>query len=102
MPKEGKDHTLVSNYHPISLLNVDTKPYTKILSNCLLPLLPSLVAKDQVGFVPGWETRDNNIKALYLHSWLTSSKQTGFFFSLNTEMAFDRVACNYMAALKHA
>lgn len=62
----------------------------------LLPLIPSLVSTDQVGFVPGRKARDNTIKAINLHSWLTSSKQTGFFLSLDAEKVFDRVAWDYM------
>lgn len=52
--KEGKDSTLVTNYHPISLLNVDVKLYAKILGNHLLPHMSSLISLDQVGFIPGW------------------------------------------------
>lgn len=40
IPKHGKDATLVPNYRPISLINVDMKRYAKILANRILPLLP--------------------------------------------------------------
>lgn len=85
--KEGKDPSLVTSYRPISLINVDVKVYAKILANRLLPLLPSLVSLDQVGFIPGREGRDNTIKALNLHHWLNSYGKQGFFLSLDAEKA---------------
>lgn len=79
VPKGGKDTTRVQNYRPISLLNVDIKIYAKILANRMSILLPSLISLDQVGFVPGREARDNTIRALNLHHWLTTTKTQGFF-----------------------
>lgn len=96
IPKEGKDSSAVANYRRISLLNVDIKIYAKVLANRLLPLVPDLISLDQVGFVPGREARDNTIRTLNLHHWLTSSKSQGFFLSLDTEKAFYRVAWDYM------
>lgn len=40
IPKGDKDLTLVTNYRPISLLNVDNKLYPNILANRITPLLP--------------------------------------------------------------
>lgn len=77
-------NTLVSNYRPISLLNVDVKLYGKILTNCLLPLLPRLVSVDQVGFIPGREARDNTTKEINIHYWLTTMSSQGFFLSHST------------------
>ncbi|XP_077349970.1 glutathione S-transferase P 1-like [Lithobates pipiens] len=51
IPKEDKDASLVTNYRPISLINVDVKIYVKILANRLLPLLPSLISLDQLLFI---------------------------------------------------
>lgn len=98
IPKQGKDPSLVSNYCPISLLNVDLKLYAKVLANRILPLLPKLISLDQVGFVPGREARDNTIKALNIHHWLSKTSTKGFFLSLDEEKAFDRVAWDYMEA----
>lgn len=68
IPKPGKDTSQVSNYRPISLLNVDVKLYVKILANRILPLLPNLVSLDQVGFIPDREARDNTLKVISVHS----------------------------------
>lgn len=96
IPKDFKDSTQVSNYRLITLLNVDIKLYAKMLANRLLPLIPNLISSDQVGFIPGREARDNIIRALNLHHWLTTSEAQGFFLSLDAEKVFDRVAWDYM------
>lgn len=65
--KEGKGPTQVSNYRPITLINVDIKLHAKILANRMLPFIPNLISLDQVVFIPG---RDNTIHTLNLCHWL--------------------------------
>ncbi|KAM5171776.1 A.superbus venom factor 1-like [Mantella aurantiaca] len=96
IPKQGKDPQQVTNYRPISLLNVDVKIYAKMLANRILPYLSSLVSPDQTGFVPGREARDNIYKAIDLHQWLTDGGDEGFMLSMDAEKAFDRVDWGYM------
>lgn len=97
----GKDPTSVTNYQPISLLNVDIKMFTKMLANCIFPVLNSLVTKDPVGFIPGREARNNTIKAITLHHWLTSSKQWGFFLSIPIKLpntlfkSYKKIMCSF-------
>lgn len=76
--------------------------YAKILANRILPFLPKLISLDKVGFIPGGEARDNTIKAINIHHWLSTSSKQGFYLSLNTEKAFDRVAWDYMVAVLQA
>ncbi|CAJ0964495.1 unnamed protein product, partial [Ranitomeya imitator] len=66
LPKPGKPMTSPGNFRPIALLNCDVKIYAKVWANRLLSVLPSLVHSDQVGFVPGRQTRDGTRRLIDL------------------------------------
>lgn len=70
IPKEEKDPSQCSSYHPISLLSVDLKILTKILANRLLTYIPSLIHPGQVGFTPNREGRENTLKCHILRATL--------------------------------
>lgn len=52
LPKKDKDPPLPASYRPISLINVDAKPISKILDQ-LVPIMPSLINSSQAGFLKG-------------------------------------------------
>ena len=47
-----KDHTEISNYRPITLLNTDYKLLTKVLAIQLIENIKNMVHLDQAGFIP--------------------------------------------------
>ena len=51
IPKPNKDLLYLSNWRPISLLNVDYKIATKVISNRIKQVLPSIISFDQTGFM---------------------------------------------------
>ena len=51
--KKDKDKKLIENWRPISLLNIDTKPISKVLAERLEKVLPSLISKIQIVYVKG-------------------------------------------------
>ena len=53
LEKKGKDRLNIANWRPITLLGIDYKLLTKTLGERLKLILPSLIHKDQNGFVPG-------------------------------------------------
>ena len=59
IPKPGRDAQIVSNWRPITLLNVDYKLVTKSLCTRLSLMLPNLINHDQRGFMKGRYIGDN-------------------------------------------
>ena len=64
LPKKNKDPSLIQNYRPITLMNVDYKLLSSVMAKRLCNVLNSIIHTDQTGFVRGRYIGDN-IKDLY-------------------------------------
>jgi len=49
--KKGKDRTLLENWRPISLVNVDAKIISKAIANRIKKVLPNIVHHNQTGYI---------------------------------------------------
>ena len=49
--KKGKDRSLLKNWRPISLLNVDAKIMSKVIAARIKNVLPSIIHHNQTGFI---------------------------------------------------
>ena len=49
--KKDKDRREIENWRPISLLNIDTKIFSKILANRIKNVLPEIISEEQTGFI---------------------------------------------------
>ena len=97
-----KDDTaphLCKNYRPISLLNIDYKIISKVLSNRLRPLLPMLIHPDQTCSIKGRSIQDNCSYLRDIVDDINYENDTGILLSLDQEKAFDRVDHNYLLDL---
>ena len=92
LPKPGKDHRYVENHRPITLLNVDYKIFTSVLTNRLNELLPSIVHTDQTGFVPGRTLSDSLLDTYAAISVMGKSNIPHAVLSLDIYKAFDSVS----------
>lgn len=53
LPKTNTDTTLLANWRPISLLNIDYKIATKSLANRLKKVIGEIIENTQTGFIKG-------------------------------------------------
>ncbi len=86
------DHRHLKNWRPISLLNLDYKLLTKILTNRLTPYLENIVPMEQKCGVDGRRMRD---VIRNLDSYRDESAE-GFLVCIDQEKAFDRVNHDYL------
>uniref|UniRef100_A0A803JEZ2 Reverse transcriptase domain-containing protein n=1 Tax=Xenopus tropicalis TaxID=8364 RepID=A0A803JEZ2_XENTR len=94
--KKGKDPLDPGGYRPISLLNVDTKLYAKVLANRLNQIITDLISPEQVGFVPGREARDNTNRLFSIIHQCKKRSIPAMLLSTDAEKAFDRVDWTFL------
>lgn len=96
LPKPQKDRTYCQNHRPVSILNVDYKLYTSILSDRLQSFVPDLIDEDQAGFITGRQTQDNIRRTLHIMHKVNQNKTPAALISLDASSAFDRVSWPFL------
>ena len=89
----------VSEFRPISLCNVLYKIISKVIANCLKPLLNSIVSEGQSGFIADRLITDNILIAFEsLHYMKTQSSRKEGFMALKLDMskAYDRMKWSFL------
>lgn len=98
IPKEeGADSP--SLFRPISLCNVIYKIITKIIANCIKPLLPDLISEEQSGFVAGRQILDGILLVNEVVHSLRSTKKPGMLIKLDLAKAFDKINWAFIKAI---
>jgi len=96
IPKPKKDHFKVTNFRPITLLNVDYKIVSKIMTERFKKLLPTLIHPDQNGFQKG-KLIGNNIRLLFdVIDYADYKDILGAILSLDFEKAFDSISWDFI------
>ena len=88
--KKG-DKDRITNYRPISLLNIDYKIISSTLAYKLKKVIPSLINSVQRGFIPGRDIRSNIIEAKMIIAATTRNNMSGAITFWDWEKAFDRL-----------
>jgi len=88
--KKG-DPMLVSNYRPISSMNMDCKMYTNLINARLAPWAISKLHPDQKGFMPGRLMNEHTRLVSEVVHLCDAMGTPGFIVGLDQAKAYDRV-----------
>ena len=90
IPKSG-DLKMLTNWRPITLLNVGYKIYAKALQMRLQVPLSEIISPDQSAYLENRFILDNILLTHETLSWAKKSRQDTIFLKLDFSKAFDRV-----------
>ena len=93
--KKGKDRSKISNWRPISLLNVDYKIATKVIANRIIPLIPKLINIDQSGFVKGRLISDTIRTVQDIIDYCKMHKKHALLLFIDFEKAYDSIEWDF-------
>jgi hypothetical protein len=90
------DRKNVANYRPITLLTCEYKIVTKALAIRLAETVPSIIHKDQAGFIPGRSIFDQTklIETLINHAEF--EEINGAIVTLDQEKVYDKIQHGYL------
>ena len=89
--KLDRDKRFIKNWRPISLLNVDTKIISKVLSGRIKEVLPSLISSNQTAYVDGRIISESGRLISDILEITDLSKLNGILLTIDIEKAFDSV-----------
>ena len=88
---KGGDRQELTNWRPISLVNLGYKIYAKALQLRLQPVLMDVISPDQSAFLPLRFILDNLLTTYETMAWAESSNQPLIFLKLDFSKAYDMV-----------
>ncbi|KAJ8028516.1 hypothetical protein HOLleu_30774 [Holothuria leucospilota] len=96
IPKKG-DLRRLTNWRPISLLNVDYKLIAKVLANRVSNVISTLVSEDQSCCVPGRDIAHNVLLIKNIIDFMLVNNMSGLILKIDQFKAFDRVDHAYLS-----
>ena len=93
--KKG-DRNNATNYRPITVLNTDYKLMTRALANKLAEAAPTLIHRDQAGFIKGRSIFDQVRLAKLAIDYGRLLGKNGAIVALDQEKAYDKILLPYL------
>ena len=93
--KKGKDSRHISNWRPISLINVDSKIGSKAIARRLQGVISDIVHHNQNAYVRGKSIFDEVRDINDMLEFAESEKIQGFMLAIDFKKAFDSINRNF-------
>ena len=95
--KKDKDHSILNNWRPNSLLNTDVKILSKILEFRIKKILPNIIHHNQSDNVEGRYIGET-IRTIYdIMEFTKNESISGILAFLDFEKAFDSIEWNFIS-----
>jgi len=94
--KKDKDRSLLDNWRPISLLNMDVKILSKALSFRIKKVFPNIIHHNQSGYVEGRYIGETIRTIYYIMDFTKSEGTSGIIAFLDFEKVFDSIEWNFI------
>ena len=91
-----RDKKEISNYCPITLLNMEYKLLTKVLAIQLMKHIPPMIHPNQAGFIPNRSIFDHIHLAKSIISYAEAMKIDGLIIALDQEKAYNKIHHEYL------
>ena len=96
LPKKNKKLSLLENWRPISLLNIDYKIATKAIARRLEKVLPHIIGRSQSGYVKGRFIGENIRLINDIMQFTLKKNIPGIALFIDFRKAFDTIEWNYL------
>ena len=97
--KKDRDKRYIKNWRPISLLNVDTKILSKVISNKLKTVLPTLIFSKQTADVKNRFIGESGRLISDIIEISGCFNITGFLVTMDIEKAFDSLDHSFLISV---
>ena len=96
--KKGRDPSLIKNWRPISLLNVDTKIFSRLITARVEKHIGKLVSNEQLAYVKGRNIMEGNRTIEFMTEHL-SKTANGAIVCFDFEKAYDSIDHQFIRAV---
>jgi len=97
LPKTESNREFMKNWRPITLLNLDYKILSGVLSQRMREVLKDIIGHEQKGFLEGRYIGESTRMVYDIMHYLEAKKRKGLIMLIDFEKAFDSVEWEYIS-----